>query len=138
MRLMTELACAALLFSPLLAQSATAEPRYRLNKAQTRVVSLTGLSSGGMCQPFKTNGRVTEQRFEGPRVVGFTLAEKGGSRSYINVEPINLDNADNMLAVGWINQGLQQMLRKGNRVALRVDACGAAGRVLVLDSVRLQ
>ena len=56
--------------------------------------------------------------------------------NYINVDPIDLDNAGNMLAVHWINDGLQKMLQKGKAVAIRGLACGAAGRVLMLDAVR--
>lgn len=114
---------------------AGAEPKYRLNKSETRVTALSGLSSGGMCQPFEMTGRITDRKFEGPRVVGFTVADKAGVRSYINIEPINLDNAD-MVTIGWINQGLQQMTREGSRVRLRIDACGAAGRVMILDAIR--
>lgn len=118
---------------------ASAEPRYKLNKAQTRAVALSGLSSGGdPCHPFNTTGRVTEQNFSGVSVTGFTLAVEDGSRIFINVNPINIENAGNMLAVGWINDGLQKMLRKGKRVSVRVDACGAAGRMMFLDAVRPQ
>ncbi len=130
---------AAFAFSALLAVAAHAEPTYKLDKAQTRVVSLSGLSSGGdPCHPFTMTGRVTEQNFSGARVTGFAIAGKDGSRSYINVEPIDLGNAGNMLAVGWINDGLQKMLRRGSRVTIRAYACGAAGRVLMLDGVRLR
>jgi hypothetical protein len=129
--------CAAV-FAAASIMPASAEPRYTLNKAQTRVVALSGLSSGIDCHPFTDSGRVTEQSYDGPRVIGFTVAEKDGSRSYINVDPIDLNSAGSMLAVSWINDGLQKMLRKGKTVAIRVFACGAAGRVLVLDSVRSQ
>ncbi len=117
---------------------ASAEPQYKLNKAQTQVVALSGLSSGIDCHPFTDSGRVTKQTYDGPRVIGFTLAEKDGGRTYINVDPIDLDSAGSMLAAGWINDGLQRMLRKGKTVAIRGFACGAAGRVLMLDAVRSQ
>lgn len=114
---------------------AEAGPKYQLDRTSSRVVALSGLSSGGMCQSFEMTGTIAGRKFDGARVVGITVRDKAGIRSYVNVDPVTLDNAD-MVTIGWANQGLQQLTRKGSRVRLRIDACGAAGRVMILDAIR--
>lgn len=117
--------------------TSAAEPRYKLNKQQTRVIEISGLSNTEDCHPFNMSGRVTDREFDGPRVTGVTIEDKTGERTFINVEAPTLETSDRV-TIGWINQGLQQMLREGQRVSMRVAACGAAGRVMVLVRLRPQ
>lgn len=79
-----------------------------------------------MAQEFDSRGIV---------VTGITLEEGRGQRSFLNVQ-IDVDAMDRVTA-GWVVQGLQLLLRKGNRVSLGVRICGAAGRVVMIDSVCL-
>lgn len=125
---------AILAFLAVASSAAVAGPKYQLDRTNSRVVALSGLSSGGLCQSFEMTGTIAGRKFNGARVVGITVKDKAGIRSYVNIEPVTLDNAD-MVTIGWANQGLQQLTRKGSRVRLRIDACGAAGRVMMLDAI---
>lgn len=116
--------------------TATAEPRYKLNKAQTKVVSLSGLGSGDPCLPDKISGRIAAVNYEANGVVieSFALESKDGSRDLINIDVANIQEA-NMVTIAWVKEGMQQFIRKGKRVSVGILRCGAAGRVLYLDSV---
>lgn len=120
----------------IIAGPAMAQPRYKLNKAQTKVVSLSGLSSGGECLHDRLSGKVVSMQYAANGVVleGFALEGKAGDRDFINVDVDNIQAAS-MVTIGWVKQGLEQFIRKGKRVSIGALRCGAAGRVLYLDSI---
>jgi hypothetical protein len=61
------------------------------------------------------------------------LEKKDGSRTFVNIEiPDDL----NMVDLGYVTQGLQTLIREGRYIHGGVRACGAAGRVLTLESVK--
>ena len=117
--------------------SAAAAPRYKLNSAKTQVIALSGLASGEMCQPARISGRVVAINYDalGAAIESFSLEGKDGARHLINVDLVAIGDAD-MVTIAWVKQGLQQIIRQGNRLSIGVLYCGAAGRVIMLDSLR--
>lgn len=113
-----------------------AEPSYKLNKAQKNVVALSGLGSGDPCGPGKLTGRVVSVRYADNDVAiqSFTIAHEDGTRTFVNVDNDQIQTGS-MVAIAWIQQGLQQYIRKGKNVSIGALYCGAAGRVVVLDSI---
>jgi hypothetical protein len=65
----------------------------------------------------------------------FVIETRDGSRSLINVDEEMvgkaLPSAQNVIV-----QGLQILLKEGNRVWVRAMCCGASGRVAYLESIR--
>jgi hypothetical protein len=119
-------------------------PKYKLDADQKRVVELSNLSPQDDCHPARLAGRVVKRNFDdkvGTIVTGVTIEHSDGTRNFANVAIA--ENENWALDIGrvnaaWIAQGLQTLLKVGNRVSLGVYACGAAGRVLVVHSVRQQ
>jgi hypothetical protein len=122
----------------LLAQT-TDEPRYKLDRTQSRVTELSNLYPDNECHPDGPYvGRVVKRVFDeeqGTIVRGFTIETGDGSRSYINVDDEALKNA-NRVTSGWVIPALQTLLKEGQRVSVGVKLCGAAGRVIMVDSIR--
>lgn len=120
----------------LAAGAAQAQPRYRADSAG-RVVQLTGLTPKNDCSPATLRGRVVARSFNQTGILpaSVTIEEADGSRSYVNIDTDDVQ-AVNMADRSWLLKGLQTMLRDGNRVTLGVWLCGAAGRVMMLHSVR--
>jgi caspase domain-containing protein len=66
----------------------------------------------------------------------FVLEENNGQRSFVNVDPISMDAPGmNRADLGWIVQGLQTLLRPDWYIQGFALACGASGRVLLLDKI---
>ena len=118
------------------AAGASAQPRYKLDKTRTKVVALSGLGSGDPCLPDRLSGRIASVQYaaNGVALESFALEGKDGSRDLINVDLENIRSAD-MVTIGYVAQGLEHFIRKGKRVTIGVLLCGAAGRVIMLDSV---
>ncbi len=114
-----------------------AEPSYKLNRAQTAAIELSNLTSGGVCLDGDLDGRVVAVTYNarGTLPTGFTIEHADRTRSFINVDEDEFQNASR-LAQGWVADGLQRMVREGKRVELGVQFCGAAGRVIMLESIR--
>lgn len=114
-----------------------AEPVYTLNRQQTEAIALANLSPGGDCSSDELAGRVlaVEHNRRGTLPVAFTIEHRDGTRTYINIDEHEFANASR-LAQGWVADGLQRMVRKGKHVAVGARLCGAAGRVIMLDSIR--
>jgi hypothetical protein len=118
------------------------KPKYKLDAGQRRVVELSNLSQQDDCHPARLVGKVVKRKFDdrvGTVVTGVTIEQSDGTRSFANIAVA--ENENWALDIGranaaWIVQGLQTLLKEGNRVSLGVYACGAAGRVLVVHSVR--
>jgi hypothetical protein len=126
----------------LVATAASAQydgPGPRIQQQGAQVISLSRLSDGEGCQPGNTQGRVVKRNFapNGMTLLNVIIETKDGSRELINIDEEQIDKAIPS-AQGVVVQGLQSLLKEGNQVALRAFYCGAAGRVAVLESVRLQ
>ena len=118
------------------------EARYRLDAANKRVLELSNLSpergDRPTCHPDRFEGYVAKLNFDtdvGVIPVSVTIKEATGERTLVNVDTGALDQ-DGMVVKEWVVLGLQTLLREGQRVSLGVKLCGAAGRVIMLDSVR--
>ncbi len=102
------------------------------------VVGLSGLilSSPEMCQPFTFSGRVVKREFgdDVMTVSGFTVEEADGTRTHLNVDDPSSLGMPTRAVVG---QGLQRLTKVGQSVEGRALACGAAGRVSVVDRLTL-
>jgi hypothetical protein len=104
-----------------------------------KVVALSNLGKG--CQPgssFSFAGKIAKVNFDdqGLTIQNFILERSDGDRSLVNVDPVSLNAPGmNMADLSWIVQGLQTLLRPHLYIEGRALACGAAGRVLVLDNV---
>jgi clan AA aspartic protease (TIGR02281 family) len=106
-----------------------------------KVVALSNLSK--RCDPgsfFSFAGKIAKLNFDsqGLIVENFVLEANDGERSLINVDRISMsdpgmDRAD----LGWIVQGLQTLLHPDLYIQGSALACGASGRVLVLDNILL-
>jgi len=112
-----------------------AEPEVRFNG--TTPVAAMNLSDADGCFPARLEGRVVKRTFAKDEIMlaGVTIEQPSGERTYINVDGDKIDRAS-MAARGNAVRALQIMLREGARVQLGVFACGAAGRVLMLDAIR--
>ena len=118
---------------------APALTRYRV--FQNKVVELANLTKpcGLGSESATIEGKVVRLQFDdsGIAVIGFVLEESNGSRSFVNVHtPSISDDGMDMADLGWIEQGLQTLLRPGTYIQGAIQRCGAAGRVLALDAVR--
>jgi len=112
---------------------------YQLDRTQSRILRLYNLSDGGSpCNRHAFEGRVVQRNFSGSGTLPNSIILQGddGSRQLVNIDNsrINLEYLPRV-ALGWVTQGLQTLLNEGRKVVIGVDACGAAGRVLVLDSI---
>jgi hypothetical protein len=115
---------------------ANAEPAYQLDAAQENVVSLTNLATEGFaCNRATLNGKVVYREFErGTNLKILVIEEPSGDRTNVNV---TIDTSGlPMVDLGYIVQGLQRISKEGTEVEVGVLRCGAAGRVLWLDSIR--
>lgn len=113
------------------------QPTYLLDRSQKNVIALSNLASESeLCQPGRLSGTIVKQQFDdklGTVVTGVSVKGADGQRSFANVD-VKLDNTD-MVTKGWVFQGLQVLLKEGNQVSLGVKSCGAAGRVVLIDSI---
>jgi aspartyl protease family protein len=109
--------------------------RYRV--VQNKVVELAHLTES--CGPGASTiiqGKVVKPSYanNGVTVNGFVLESADGRRSFINVY---FDDGIDLADLGWITQGLQTLLRAGNSIQGSIQVCGASGRILNLDTIRL-
>lgn len=114
-----------------------AAPRYKLDAGGRRVVEVTNLGGTEGCVPSRVSGKVVAREFDkrGTTLTGVTIEEKDGSRTFVNVGDLPTSEMS-MVEIEWVNRGLQTLLKQGAGVALVAGACGAAGRVMVLEAVR--
>ncbi len=133
MRILSLSAAMAVLFSTLQAASAV-EPRARFSG--NNPTSVSGLVEQDGCFPAQFSGKVVRREFAKNGVVlnSITLEQPNGERTFVNVESDTLDKADAVTRADAI-RAMQILLREGARVRVRVYACGAAGRVLMLEGV---
>ena len=112
-----------------------AEPQVQF-KGATPIVA-TNLTDENGCFPTNVRGRVVKRTFAKDEIMlaSVTIEQQSGERILINVDSDKIEKA-NMAARTNAVRALQIMAREGSRVRLGVFACGAAGRVLMLDSIR--
>lgn len=113
-----------------------APPKVTMASSGRRVVALTNLTSGEGCLPAVVKGKVVKRDFEpnGLFLSGVVIEEAGGERTFVNAGD---NRGTDAATIGLVKQGLETMLRIGNRVTIGVMGCGAAGRVLKMKSLRL-
>lgn len=104
----------------------------------TNPVAITGLTDENGCFPAKLAGRIVKRTFDANaiKVSSIVVEERSGERTFVNIDTNKLDKADNASLSNAI-RGMQVLLKEGNRISAGIYACGAAGRVIMLDSVRL-
>lgn len=112
-----------------------ADPEVRFNG--TTPIAATSLADADGCFPARLAGRVVKRTFAKDEIMlaGVTIEQPSGERTYINIDGDKIDRSS-MAARANAVRALQIMLREGARVQLGVFACGAAGRVMMLDSIR--
>lgn len=113
------------------------QPLYQLDSTQRRVLALSNLYPSSDCLFSQIDGRIVRRKFDEKNeliIKGVTIEESDGRRTYANVE-LNLENVT-AARTGWVMLGLQTLLKEGNRVLLGVKLCGAAGRVVMVDTVQ--
>jgi hypothetical protein len=99
-------------------------------------VEVRGLAQDSSCHPFEFNGIVVKRSFgnDGLTLTGIVIEQSDGTRSFINVDPVS---AYLGMALKYsLIQATQLLTRTGRKVKGRALACGAAGRVLMLDSIK--
>ena len=111
-----------------------AEPEVRFRG--TAPIKAMNLSEENGCLATALVGRVVKRVFAADEIMmkSVTIEEATGERLLINIDDEKIDRA-NMAARTNAVRALQIMLREGARVNLGVYACGAAGRVLMLDAI---
>jgi hypothetical protein len=116
---------------------AEATPSFTLDRTQSRVLRLANLYPDRDCHPAAITGRVVARRFEagGTSLSSVTLEDQAGRRTALNVHVETRELA--RYQIDWIVEGLQALLRQGNRVRIGAKLCGASGRVIMVDSVGL-
>jgi ATP-dependent protease ClpP protease subunit len=84
---------------------------------------------------YSLSGKVAQTDFgnDGVTIAGFVLEKPDGSREYINVETLS---DISISEVKFIMQALHSILRQGQAVTGEMRPCGAAGRVMILESVK--
>jgi hypothetical protein len=127
---------AAACTQPLAYAQSNRAPSYQLDGRQNRVLELSNLYPDTDCHPARLAGRVVQRTFDktGLIIQSVVVEETNGQRSLVNVDT-DLENLD-MASRGWVVRGFQTLLAEGNRVSLGVKLCGAAGRVIMVDSIR--
>jgi hypothetical protein len=113
------------------------QPRYQLDRSGSRVIGLTNLYPDRDCHPAgQIVGKIAKRSFaeDGLALTGFVIEESDGGRQFVNafVDVSILDAATS----GWIRQGMNTLITEGRTAIVSTKACGAAGRVLMLESVR--
>lgn len=108
----------------------------RLTTSAGKVTAITGLSTDEGCFSTKISGTVVKRQFtsDGLYLNGVVVEEKSGERSFVNVDDNYKQSGAAML--GNVKRTVETMLNIGKRVSLGLTACGAAGRMLTIDSIK--
>jgi len=116
---------------------AQSKPAYKLDARQTQVLSLSNLTDGQVCFPERMVGKVVKRQYDDEQattITGVTIEHRDGSRDFLNIDKLS-DDVE-MFDRRWIYDGLEKLLKVGRKVSLGVHRCGAAGRVLFINSIR--
>lgn len=116
--------------------SVLASPAFQLDASQSRVLSISGLAEAPDCHSATLTGRIVARQFgrRGTTLTGVTVEDRSGRRTFVNIDVRTSDLG--RYQIGWINDGLTTLTRQGARVSLGIKQCGAAGRVMMLDTIR--
>ena len=115
---------------------AVASPRVALDPAQSRVLRITNMHPDRDCLPDTVTGTVTATSTD-RRQGGFTSVSIRSSDGAVTRLNIAAETGDlSMHELSWFNDGMTKMLRRGANVRAGYKACGAAGRMLFLDSLQ--
>ena len=115
---------------------ATAAPRVALDPAQSRVLRITNMHPDRDCHPDVVTGTVTATSTD-RRQGGFAsvnIRSRDGVVTRLNIAADT--NQLSMHELAWFQDGMAKMLRRGASVRAGYKACGAAGRMLFLDSLQ--
>jgi hypothetical protein len=112
------------------------QPVYYLDKSGSTVVSLSNLYPDRNCSAGKTAGKIVKREFakDGLKLSGFVIEGPNGSREFINAI-VDLDKTD-ATTKSWVMRGLHTLLTEGRSVEVDVMACGASGRVMMLNAIQ--
>jgi hypothetical protein len=113
-----------------------AQARIRVTQdGQGRTTSISGLYADDTCSVRPLTGKVVKRDFEddGTTLKGFVVERADGTREYINADaPTGLDMATSRA----VYDGLQRLTKVGRRVTGKVLACGVAGAVMSVETIR--
>jgi hypothetical protein len=119
---------------------APSQMKYKI--VHDRVTELSNISE--YCEPPNNfsdfAGTIVKVGFadNGITITSIVLESEDGDRTYMNVDPVSIGSAGmNMVDLGWIVQGMQKLMRTNAHVRGSMRLCGAAGRFLVVDKIRL-
>jgi hypothetical protein len=114
----------------------TERPLYSLDPSGTAIIALSNLFPDNECYPERTSGKIVKRHFRenGLTLSGFVIEGKDGTREFVNVT-VDVEKLD-AVTRSWVTRGLQILLVEGRSAEITVKACGAAGRVSMLDAVR--
>jgi hypothetical protein len=129
-----------LLCLPLVASAASTTPTYKLDTRGKQVVELSNLTDGTECHPDRLVGKVVKRHYDEDRATkinGVTIQYANGSREFLNIDEYSiLDEGMSMTLLDLIYEGLDTLLKVGNKVRIGFYRCGAAGRTLFVHSIR--
>ncbi|MCF4124870.1 hypothetical protein [Methylobacterium sp. SyP6R] len=106
-----------------------------MDASSGKIISLSNLSDKEDCFPSTLKGKIVKREFDrsGFNIESIILEKADGTRTFVNAGD---NRGDDAVTVGNVKRGLETMLKEGRNVVLGVWACGAAGRVLRIHSVR--
>lgn len=108
--------------------------RVLRNRQTNAIVAATGLSSEAECADIHYSGQVKSVTRPRGSIETFQYVDRRGSGPYnVNVEIDHLDSGQRAEIVPW----LETVLAPGQTVSFGVKACGAAGRMLYLDTLEM-
>jgi hypothetical protein len=112
------------------------QPLYHLDKSGSTVVSLSNLYPDRNCSAETTKGKIAKREFskDGLSLSGVVIEESDGNREYVNVG-FELDKVD-AVTKSWMMRGLHTLLAEGRSVEADIMACGASGRMKMLNAIR--
>ena len=132
--IMKQLAIVILVFAgSSMAQAAEIKVTY----AGSSPIAISGLVEQDGCHPDTIVGKVVKRTFDDGGILLQTaiIEQRSGERSLVNIDDAKIKEAGVPVSTSVV-PALQVILREGKQVRMDIFACGAAGRVLVLNSVR--
>jgi hypothetical protein len=91
------------------------------------------------CHPDEAVGRVIRLQYDKESelsITGVTIQTSEGYRRFYNIVSDRPTEDVPMVTMGWINRGLETLLRVGRTARIGYYMCGAAGRVWYIHSIR--
>jgi hypothetical protein len=123
-----------LLVAAVSAGAVSAEVRIH-DDGKGQVIEVAGLADASDCHPFEFGGTIVKRDFadDALTLTGIVIEANDGTREFFNIEiPKSID----MALKGNVYVGLQRLTQIGRKANGRAFACGAAGRVQILDALK--